>query len=378
MEGIDRDLDGRPADLIAAQRFVLQLAASALEGQPANDARREPPRTQPPLPLSASVFFRTLAEAGFTDGRAVAGAASSLVQQPAMISTWRRTSHLGVCAVAALLVVGPVLGWLAVRRALPVEGRRAFFYSVNGAADRELRWLTLSLNDLLYYEAWERQSPLRGIVERRQALEVYIAGRLRRTMQHVLQSTDMTVAELQGGPLRARMEELYRRPAPSSEEVTRAESVLQRLLGPRNQRFSTEETARRWIWLAGLLALSTAIVGSILSPLLFRAGMLLRSLRLAAVSTDGVEVSRSRALCRAVVAWTPAYLYIAVAAQRSDLLSPVQLSSFTFASVAPLRLPLSGTALVALIVFFVGGLYAAVRPTRGIQDWLTGTWLVPR
>ena len=145
-----------------------------------------------------------------------------------------------------------------------------------------------------------------------------------------------------------------------------------------NQLISIEQTARRRISLAGLLALMAVIFGSILSPLLFRGGMLLRSLRLAAVSTDGVEVSRSRALCRAVVAWTPAYLYIAMAAQRPDLLTPLQRTFFSLASVAPLRLPLSGTALIALVVFTVGGLYAAVRPTRGIQDWLTGTWLVPR
>ena len=368
--GIERDLDAAPADCQAAQRFLLQFAASVLEGRPTNDARQEPPRTQPPLPLFAARFFRTLAEGGFTDGRAMADGAALLVRQPAVISQWRRTSHLAVCAALALFIAGPVLGW--------VELRRSVSAARNGPADDDMRRLTLDLGELRTHDGWEQQSPTPVIVERRQALEIYIAGTHRQLLQDALQSTDLAARRLQTGPLGARVEELLRRPVPSAGEVTRAEKILQRWLASRDRLVSMERQARRRISLTGLMALIAAIFGSILSPLFFRGGMLLRSLRFASVTADGLETSRARALCRAVVAWMPAYLYLVMAAQRSDLLTPIQRSNVFFASVTPVGLPLSGTALIGLAVFIVGGFVAAVRPTRGIQDWLTSTWLVPR
>jgi hypothetical protein len=300
----------------------------------------------------------------------MADAAATLVQQPTVISTWRRTSHLGVCAVLALLIAGPLLGWSEIRRTFPSSG--------NGPADRDVTLLALGLRQLLQFDAWEQQSPTPRVVEQRQAFEIYIAGRLRRAMQDALHSTGQSARSLQSGPLRARAEEVFRRPVPSPEEVTRAEKVLERMLESWNRLFSMEQDARRRLSQTSLLALIAAIFGSALSPILFRGGMLLRALRFASVTQDGVEVSRSRALFRALVAWMPAYLYLEMA-QRTDLLTPAQRSSYMFpVSIRVSLLPLSGTALIALAVFIVGGLFAAVRPTRGIQDWLTGTWLVPR
>ena len=33
---------------------------------------------------------------------------------------------------------------------------------------------------------------------------------------------------------------------------------------------------------------------------------------------------------------------------------------------------------LSLLVFFAGAAFAVVRPARGVQDWLAGTWIVPR
>jgi hypothetical protein len=30
-----------------------------------------------------------------------------------------------------------------------------------------------------------------------------------------------------------------------------------------------------------------------------------------------------------------------------------------------------------MLVMTAGALYAVLRPERGVQDWLVGTWLVP-
>jgi hypothetical protein len=278
-------------------------------------------------------------------------------------------SHLGVCAVLALLITGPVVNWGQVRRSVPSPG--------DTEAARDLRRLILALRELRQYDSWEQQSPTAGVVERRQALEIYIAGKFRRAMQDALQSTDPAARPLQDAALTARAAEVFRKPVPSPAEVIGAATVLQRWLESGNRLVSMEQTAGRRLSSTGLLALIAVIFGSIVSPVLFRGGMLLRSLRFASVTSDGVEVSRWRALFRALVAWAPAYLYL-VTALRSDLLTPVQRASYLFALITPVDLPLSGTALIALVVFIVGGLYAAVRPARGIQEWVTGTWLVPR
>jgi uncharacterized RDD family membrane protein YckC len=349
----DRDRGGRSTDDLAAQRFLLQLAASAVEGRPADDVRDEPPRTTPPLPLSASRFFRTLAGAGFTDVRAMADAAASLVRQPPVLSRWRRTSHLAVCAVASSVAISWMMSWTTLGT-LPS--------GPDGDQMSEYR----AFEQLRQLDDWERQSPTPGVVERRQALEVYIAARFRRTLQDLPKATDRTARR---NPLDVRKEEVSRMPVPSPDEVTRAEKVLQPWLEFQNRVSLMQQKVSRRSTEEGLLALLAGILGIVISPLLFRGGMLLRSLRIASVTSDGVESSRLRALCRALVAWTPAIL---LAAQESDLFHE---ASWTLALLIPVRFVLWR---ITTVVFIVAGLYAVLRPTRGIQDWLTGTWLVPR
>jgi hypothetical protein len=92
------------------------------------------------------------------------------------------------------------------------------------------------------------------------------------------------------------------------------------------------------------------------------------------VTADGEEVSRRRALCRALVAWMPIAVFVILIAGRMFIV-------FALERPAPflLRGPVfPGTALAGLAVFVVGGVRAACLPARGLQDWLTGTWLVPR
>ena len=82
-------------------------------------------------------------------------------------------------------------------------------------------------------------------------------------------------------------------------------------------------------------------------------------------------------LCRALLAWTPGYLYILMAAQQGNLLTPVGRAIPIIAMIAPVSLPTFGAPAIGLGALIVGAVYAASRPARGIQDWLTGTWLVP-
>ena len=114
----------------------------------------------------------------------------------------------------------------------------------------------------------------------------------------------------------------------------------------------------------------------------------MRAMGLVVVIEDGAQTSRVRALCRALIAWTPAFIYILITTQRTDLsLAPMQrvLLPLVWRQVnpmmaisMPISVPMSGAAAIGLAVLAVGAVYAAYRPARGIQDWLMGTWLVPR
>jgi hypothetical protein len=76
---------------------------------------------------------------------------------------------------------------------------------------------------------------------------------------------------------------------------------------------------------------------------------------------SGNPVSRRRALARALVAWSP------LLASGTLLLGPGLPPRQAFATVA-----------AAVLMTAAGVLYAVLKPDRGVQDWIAGTWLVPR
>ena len=93
-----------------------------------------------------------------------------------------------------------------------------------------------------------------------------------------------------------------------------------------------------------------------LTFLLFRVGL---------VDTTGAPASRWRALIRAGCAWSPV-LALQLAPQ------PVKLLLATTPMAAL-------TALGGLAVIMLGGAgWAIVRPERGPQDLISGTWVVPK
>jgi uncharacterized RDD family membrane protein YckC len=108
-------------------------------------------------------------------------------------------------------------------------------------------------------------------------------------------------------------------------------------------------SARAGVALTLLLGLlSAAAVGG---------GVLLRAFGIAVVTANGKPASRLRAFWRALVAWSPLF--------------------------AAMWLPLGVSARHAagdsvVVLFLAGVAWAVTHPTRGVQDRLAGTWLVPR
>jgi hypothetical protein len=93
-------------------------------------------------------------------------------------------------------------------------------------------------------------------------------------------------------------------------------------------------------------------------------GVLLRLLGFELVTRDGRRAGRWQVLLRAAIAWSP-------------LLLPVVVST-TLGGRAGGLWSLTAMLGVALAIQFAGGVFAIARPSRGLQDRLAGTWIVPR
>ena len=97
--------------------------------------------------------------------------------------------------------------------------------------------------------------------------------------------------------------------------------------------------------------------------LLFRGGLLLHGLGIVVVTSNGCNVSRLRMLWRSFLTWSPLLLIHLLIYER-----------FLFWEVpGPLWL-----ILTSMILFIAGAVWAVAKPDRGLQDYLAGTWLVPR
>ena len=82
-------------------------------------------------------------------------------------------------------------------------------------------------------------------------------------------------------------------------------------------------------------------------------------LGIAVVDASGRPAARWRCAARAFAAWLPIFGGVAVGVWGGPAL-------------------VNGSIGGSVAVFFAGGAYAVARPTRGLQDRIAGTWLVPR
>jgi hypothetical protein len=154
----------------------------------------------------------------------------------------------------------------------------------------------------------------------------------------------------------------------------------------------------RYLWLHAIVGLMCAATLGLLSALAVRGGLALRLLRMAVVTRTGTLASGSRARLRAVLSWVPVLAACAATfAGRAPLLMLTPQARSFFATVPSLPPVFPGNLppiffteepsilslrvaiiAVAVVVFGAGAISAMIRPERGLQDRLAGTWLVPR
>jgi hypothetical protein len=159
----------------------------------------------------------------------------------------------------------------------------------------------------------------------------------------------------------------------------------------------TPMVARRYLWLHTIIGLMLAGMLGLLSAFAARGGIALRLMSIAVVTRKGTLASGSRVRLRAFFSWLPVLAASAAAfAGHAPLLTLTTQAAPLFA-IAPSLPPVFprdlppiffpdepsflfirvGIIAIALVVFAVGATSAVIRPERGLQDRLAGTWLVP-
>jgi hypothetical protein len=220
----------------------------------------------------------------------------------------------------------------------------------------------------------------------RQALEIYMAGPLR----HVPVSDTISVlgnrmpAINWSGERKERLDRLLEEhPGPSDEEVAEARATL--------GDFIVVNTKPPGLWKIGLdtaLASAVAFVLAlmVLVPLylifgfVFRGGISHRLLGLALVRPDGCQASRLCCLFRSLVVWAPLITCIMFFLVRiGNPPSDAETGTLRYWGRTFVNGTLDGSVQVAaIILFFIGVIWTIVRPTRGLQDLVARTHVVPR
>jgi eukaryotic-like serine/threonine-protein kinase len=359
---LDFNTPGSPAGAAAApavsvpdaQDFLAAVATRAL----GSDASAASPFPGSPhravVPLSVSMWIHTLATRGFTSFQDVVGSITSLMSRPDTVTRWRRAASIAPCAA------GPAV--CAVIAALTIT-------LAQQAITPDVAVLSVSLRELMSLPSQRVGDAARY----RSALEVSIADRVA-PMVADERAWHSPIVTLSMGRFRRLAEQILAdHPHVSPDERAAATSALGSFLERQ------ERAARSPLWtlfpivvrVQLMLFLTMVAVFGILAPLLFRGGILMRALGIAVVTRTGEELSPLRAAGRGLIAWLPLIALVAllfrINPQRYGLSDSWQ------------QFPLTIVAVAALGMIALGGvLWAVLRPERGLQDRIAGTWLVPR
>jgi hypothetical protein len=210
--------------------------------------------------------------------------------------------------------------------------------------------------------------------EIRSAVETYVAGRFASTLHDdgYWDSRMMQSNQLMGQWRRLAADIAARHPSVDAAELARVTTIVAPEI--EQQRRNNESRSGGFaggivIILTTLLLITVALaaIGSVISSLLSRGGLVTRWLGLAAVTSDGREISRARSIARSVIAWSPAFIWLGYMASSPKIQGWVPVPSA----------PVSSTA-VMLSVLALGAAWTIVRPSRGPHDLVTRTWVVPR
>lgn len=338
--------------LASAQQLLYATAATALTGVPPNGVGDPGPQT--PLPLAARELLLKLRRAAFSTADALLDGVARALASPAYFSRPRRAGQIAVTGGLPILLT-----------AVSMAGVRAM-----NRGDGEIRQIVelkvcLDAIDSADRTLLKQADP--NAEAKRSDAEIYIAEHLRSTVEDP-STWARSVPNLNShdGKNRARhaLDAHARR---TSDDVRRADATVSDLIA-RERTGLSRLSSYAGLWsLALTICAGTFVITIILSLLgaaITGSGFTFRPFGAVLVNRRGQRASRIRAVWRAVVTYTPVY---------------ATLAAFKFQTSATDYKPGVLAAQTALMLAMLGAaLWAIARPTRGLQDRLAGTWIVPR
>jgi eukaryotic-like serine/threonine-protein kinase len=343
---------GAAGDLASVQRFLYTIAVAALRGVPPEQATALAPDR--PLPLPARTLLVSLQKGAFVSPSELSHGVTATLAVPAVLPRQRRAMQIGVSAAFPIvLTIVSLGGILALSRTKP--------------ARQDLIELQACLNAIEEGEKSLKKNHSSPEDERRMIdAQIYIAEHLaERVAEPGTWTQGVPNLSAHGGKERAQRA-VAAHGVRTPDEVRRADATMAGL-------FVDEKAslARIATW-TGLWTTAVAVAaGASIIPLLLAvlgaaitgSGFTFRPFGAALVNRRGQPISRIRALWRAAVTWSliPATLILFKA--KSD------------GSPSGRMLLIQSVLLAAMVAVAI---WSIARPSRGLQDRLAGTWIVPR
>lgn len=216
--------------------------------------------------------------------------------------------------------------------------------------------------------AWLRNSDTnRWRANQRAAMETYISGRYRTTVNDPKSWKNRYAHVLIRPERRSLAETLVKQPAPTAEELERSRRAIRKYLDQmqtkvEKQRIEMSSNIPGKILTSAIFVFTmTVVLPGLIAALAFRGGMLMHFLGLAFVNRYGQPAPRWRVFLRYLVTWCPVYS-----------------AAVYILSVHPGPLEFNRAVWICLGAYLFLTLTVFINPNRGLQDRLTGIWLVPR
>jgi eukaryotic-like serine/threonine-protein kinase len=322
------------------QGFLAGLAAVALEGTGAA-CTKAAGDVALPLPLHARTFLEGLSQMPGAD--AVALALKPLLSRVAAVSRMRRAALVAGCIVFPVMV-----GALA-----PLMMTFMQDLTRKNPGLMELNTLLQMRTSGRFWGGKNAQLPDDRL------FAIYIAHHFASLITNAAAwSSPMVLSMIKGDARKFAEQSVAEHPAPTQAEIKEADATLDSRL-PKQQPFAAKPAPAMPVMVLAASLLFYVGLPALVAALLFRGGVVLLIAGVTYVRRDGARASRLRLFWRAIVVWGPVVPVFSV-------------------TIYALVKHLTWQPWLALALL---GLLAAVSlalPRRGLQDYLAGTWPVPR
>jgi uncharacterized RDD family membrane protein YckC len=295
------------------------------------------------LPLRVRSMMEQWAAPAPPDLAAARAGLLDLLTVPDQVTRWRRGLIVGMTAIP-FLFIAPAL----MVRALGVMPPDRFeMIDLLGSLDEEDR----------------RSAPAYSA-----AIEVYLAGRHGASLRDDTFWGTPAAPEWAYGELRKRAADVASRyPSVSAVDLAQAEIVIAPDLEKIRRLQAPGLFYAQIAGVMGMIISAFIAIWSLIWSVFLPGGLLLRASGLAAANRHGRRIGRLRSAVRVLVTWSPAivvgigqHFYFEITGDNLFQIVPWWLAAGT------------------LVPLVLGALWTVAHPERGLQDRLTGTWIVPR